>query len=485
MAHRRLDGFDGDTGMTVSTRTGAFSPQRRRLLGGLGGLGALLVLPACTDGGGAGGGLSADATGMATGPQTWPMSSGNPAAWRLAAQPAGGLLEQWRLRLSGGVLGAPAVVDGVVYAASFFGEVVAANIVSGEEIWRQQFPTATYGDAITRVGSRGQAFYGGPAVRDGRVYVVSDRLWCLDAVDGTTIWSTQPLRSDASDDYFWGAPTLVEDTVLVGSGSGSELPRARGAVTAYDARSGALRWSTRTVPEGGNGGGLIAPVSVDLARRKVYAATGAPYEAVAGDNPGTTSLIEFDLDSGNITWQDQAHLGDDQQRDFNSSPVLVEDRAFATNKDGVWAWDRVSRERLWQTQLTPSSVAPGVVPSGPTDGPEGGPIAWSGRHVIAGSNDAGQASAVVAALEPDSGAVAWQTTLPGLIFAAMAVGDDRIYVSTASAVLYELDAASGAILGAAALAEPSSGAVTVAQGRVLVGTGAAPYLPGESLVCLG
>lgn len=459
--------------------TGAFSPQRRRLLGGLG---ALMVLPACTGGSGDGPAAMVHAT---AGPQAWPMSSGNAAAWRLAGGGADGMLEQWRLRLSGGVLGAPAVVGGVVYAASFFGEVVAADLLSGTELWRQRFPTATYGDAITQVGSRGQAFYGGPAVRDGRVYVVSDRLYCLNALDGTTIWATDPLRSDASDDYFWGAPTLVENTVLVGSGSGSELPRARGAVTAYDANTGALIWSTRTVPEGGNGGGLIAPVSVDLPRRKVYAATGAPYEAVDGDNPGTTSLIEMDLDSGAITWQDQAHLGDDQQRDFNSSPVLVGDRAFATNKDGVWAWDRERRERLWQTQLTPSSVAPGVVPSGPTDGPEGGPIAWSGHHIIAGSNDAGRGSAAVAALEPATGAVAWRTTLPGLIFAAMAVGGERIYVSTASAVLYELDALSGAVLGAAALAEPSSGAVTIARGRVLVGTGAAPYLPGESLICLG
>ena len=459
-----------------------FSPRRRRLLGSLG---ALLVLPACSGGGGTGAeGLDTPAA-MAAGKQGWPMSSGNALAWRLTSSGASGLVEQWRLRLSGGVLGAPAVADGVVYAASFLGEVVAVDLLSGAELWRQSFPTAAYGDAITQVGSRGQAFYGGPAVQDGRVYVVSDRLWCLDAFDGTTVWSTEPLRSDASDDYFWGAPTLVENTVLVGSGSGSELPRARGAVTAYDATSGALIWSTRTVPEGGNGGGLIAPVSVDLPRRKVYAATGAPYEAVDGDNPGTTSLIEMDLDSGAITWKDQAHLGDDQQRDFNSSPVLVGERAFATNKDGVWAWDRLSRERLWQTQLTPSSVAPGVVPSGPTDGPEGGPIAWSGQHVIAGSNDAGRGSAVVAALDPATGDVAWRTTLPGLIFAAMAVGGDRVYVSTASALLYELDAHSGAILGAAPLAEPSSGAVTLAQGRVLVGTGAAPYLPGESLVCLG
>lgn len=456
------------------------SRRRRQLLQALG---AALVLPACSGPGGSRG--AASSLGPSVDGQAWPMSSANHAAWRLAPQAADGLLEQWRLRLSGGVLGAPAVLDDVVYAASFFGEVVAADLSSGAELWRQSFPTATYGDAITQVGSRGQAFYGGPAVRDGGVYVVSDRLWCLSTFDGVTLWSTEPLRSEASDDYFWGAPVLVENMVLVGSGSGSELPRARGAVTAYDATTGALIWTTRTVPEGGNGGGLIAPVSVDLDSRRVYAATGAPYEAVPGDNPGTTSLIEMDLDTGAITWQDQAHLGDDQQRDFNSSPVLVGEQAFATNKDGVWAWNRVTRQRQWQTQLTPASVAPGVVPSGPTDGPEGGPIAYSGRHIIAGSNDAGQGNAVVAALEPSSGDVAWSTRLPGLIFAAMAVGGDRIYVSTATAVLYELDALSGAILGAAALAEPSSGAVTVARGRVLVGTGAAPYLPGESLICLG
>jgi outer membrane protein assembly factor BamB len=398
-----------------------------------------------------------------------------------------GLDERWRLRLAGGVPGAPAVSAGRVFAASYGGEVVAADLATGRERWRVQLPLARYGDSITVVGAREQGCYAGPAVAGNRVLVAWDRVRCLHARTGVTVWESPPLRTDDSDDYFWGAPVIAGDTVLVGSGSGSELPRARGKVTAYGLRRGDLLWSTPTVPEGGNGGGVIGPVSVDRDRAAVYAVTGSPYERVEGANPGTCALLELDLATGEVRWQDQVHEANDNGLDFNSAPVLVGRRLFATAKDGVYAWDRIARRRLWHRQLTPAETVPELgTGAGPVNGPEGGPIASDGQRVYALSNDAARGSFSAAALDPATGAVLWTRDLSGVAFAAPIVAGSTLYAAAATGVLHALRTRDGLdAAGPAVLGEPSSGAPAAARGRVIVGTGAAPYLPGDSLICLG
>jgi outer membrane protein assembly factor BamB len=417
----------------------------------------------------------------------WPMTGRDLRARRWTRDAVEGLDEQWRLRLAGGVPGAPAVAGSRVFAASYGGEVVAADLRTGREVWRVQLPLASYGDSITVVGSREQGCYAGPAVAGERVIVAWDRVRCLHARTGDTLWESPALRTEESDDYFWGAPVIAGDTVLVGSGSGSELPRARGKVTAYGLHDGRLLWSTATVPEGGNGGGLIGPVSVDAGRGVVYAVTGSPYERVDGPNPGTCALLELDLAAGAIRWQDQVHEADDRGFDFNSAPVLAGRRLFATAKDGVYAWDRLDHRRLWHRQLTPAQVAPALgTAAGPTDGPEGGPIAADADHVYALSNDAARASFRAAALDPATGAVVWERDLPGLAFAAPIVAGRTLYMASAAGVLHALKTRDGSDAARPALLrEPSSGAPAAARGRLVVGTGAAPYLPGDSLVCLG
>ncbi|HWI71303.1 MAG TPA: PQQ-binding-like beta-propeller repeat protein [Baekduia sp.] len=272
--------------------------------------------------------------------------------------------------------------------------------------------------------------------------------------------------------------------MLVGSGSGSEEPRARGRLSAYDLRTGRLRWSTATVPEGANGGGVICSPTVDLRRGRVYVTTGAPYAAVDGPNPGTCSLLELRLADGAVTWADQVHVHDTRGLDLNGAAVLLGDRAFATAKDGVHGWDRALRRRVWHTQLTPESQTPGG-PSGPTDGPELGPLATDGRRLYALSNDGARGVAVAAALDPRDGRVLWRAELPGLVFAAPALAGNALWTATASGSLHALRTVDGAPLAAVDLGEPSAGAVSAAAGVVLAGTGAAPDLPGESLVCVG
>jgi outer membrane protein assembly factor BamB len=369
-----------------------------------------------------------------------------------------------------------------VYAASVGGVVAALDRTTGTAMWERALPVPEYGDA-TGVPRR-LGFTTGPAVTsDGGVLVASDRVTRLDSSTGEIMWQAAPLRTAQSDDYFWGAPTLVGDLLLVGSGSGSELPTARGRLTAFDVRTGSVRWSTAAVPVGGNGGGVIAPVTADARRRRVYAATGAPYEPVAGPNPGTCSLLELDLDTGAVLWADQLFSANDTGFDLNSAPMLLGRTVIVTSKTGVHAWDRFARRRMWTTRLTPPTTA--GQPSTPFDGPEFGPLATDGRWVLAVSNHLSAASFVAAAMHPGTGAIQWSQRLPGFVLGSPAVAGGVLAVATSTGLVHLLRTSDGYRTGTAVLPGPNAGGLSAAGGALFVGTGYAPYFPGELLVRVG
>lgn len=394
----------------------------------------------------------------------WPSAGHDLAGMRaVSAGVRGGARVRWVAQLAGGVPGAAAIAGRTVVAASLGGEVAAFDLVTGRERWRVAPPL--------------EGFFAGPAIAGDRVVVGSDRALALDLQTGRTRWTAASLRAGDSDDYFWGPPTVVAGLVLIGSGSGAEGAgggEVRGRLSAFDLRTGRLRWSTPTVPPGANGGGIMGPPTVDLLLGKAYITTGAPYAGAAA--AGTSSLIEVRLVDGAITWI--APSG--QPNDLNSAALLLGRRVFATGKDGVHAWDRFARRALWHTAITPPAAQPG-----PTDGPEFGPLASDGRRLYALSNDNDAGTVTAAALDPQSGAILWRTALPGFAFAAPAVVGDRLWTATAAGSLHALDVRTGRLTNTYNLGNPSAGAVSSASGYVLAGTGAAPNLPGDTLTAIG
>jgi outer membrane protein assembly factor BamB len=327
-------------------------------------------------------------------------------------------------------------------------------------------------------------FFGGAAACGRRLVMASDRVRCLDLRDGSTIWEADPLRGPSDDDYFWGPPVIVAGRVLLGSGAGSEATATRGRVSAYDLRDGTLVWSTPLVAEGANGGGVLAPVTVDLATGSVWAATGAPYIPTPEPVPGASALVELSLRSGRVRWQDDVHPGDIQGLDLNSAPVLDGSTIGLTGKDGVWAWDRRTRQRRWHVQLTPATPSGGGT-AGPTNGPEGGPIASDDGRFLVLSNDEDRGVSVAASLDRRRGRVRWHSDLGGFTFAAPAVADGLLFAATASGDLEVLRARDGSSVARVPLGVPSAGAVAIGERRLLVGVGAEPFLPGGELVCVG
>jgi outer membrane protein assembly factor BamB len=409
--------------------------------------------------------------------RAWPLPAHDLAGTRAAPVQLGAVAERWRAHLAGGITGAPIIQRNRVLAASFGGDVGAFDLATGRQRWLRPLGTATYGTDGRQLG-----FFGGLAVAGDRAIVASDRAVCLSVSTGATIWEADPIRAPGADDYFWAPPAIVGRTVLLGSGAGSEATATRGRLTAYSLLTGALLWSTPTVPETGNGGGILSQPTVDVLRRRVYAATGAPYAPQPGDNPGSDSLLELRLNDGVIVWADQVHAGDQLGLDLNSAPVIIGPLLVVAGKDGFRAWNRLSRQRLWHVQTTPSSPAPGA-PADPTTGPEGGSIASDGTRVYGLSNDSAAGTCVAAALDPSSGRVLWQSTLPAFSFAPPAIARDAVAVPGSDGTLRLLAPASGALLAELPLGEPSSGGPSVTDETVLVGTGAGAFLPGDSLVC--
>jgi outer membrane protein assembly factor BamB len=228
---------------------------------------------------------------------------------------------------------------------------------------------------------------------------------------------------------------------------------------------------------------VIAPASVDLRANLAYVATGSPYRAVPGPNPGTDSLLALRLEDGAVVWSDQIHAGDTHGFDFNSAPVILGRILVAASKDGFQAWDRVTQRRLWHRRLTPALSKKTSV-AGPMNGPEGGPVATDGTRIYVLSNDAARNSCVAAALAPATGRVLWERRLPSFSFAAPAIAGSRLFAAGADGTLRGLATASGKIVATVPLGAPSTGAPAVAEGRLVVGTGAEPFLPGHVLVCI-
>ena len=137
-----------------------------------------------------------------------------------------------------------------------------------------------------------------------------------------------------------GAPLVVKDMVLIGVAGGEY--GIRGFVKAYDAKTGALRWTAYTIPGPGepgndtwpgdtwrNGGGSTwttgaygsraEPRLLEHGQRRAWNC-----HVRKGDNKWTAATIAIDADSGDIEWGFQYTPWDCWDYDAVSTPVLAD-----------------------------------------------------------------------------------------------------------------------------------------------------------------
>lgn len=298
----------------------------------------------------------------------------------------------------GGLQTQPIIVGGVLYALTPSHKTFALRAATGQLLW-------TFDSGLESRGpNRGLMYWA--SASDRRVFAaVRHFLYALEAETGKPIGSfgeggridlRQNLgRNPGSQSVQLTSPGVVyKDSLIVGGRVSEELPASPGHVRAYDARTGALRWTFHTIPHPGESGyetwsseswiesggaNNWAGMALDEARGVVYVPTGSAaadfYGADrTGDNLFANSLLALEAETGKRLWHFQVVRHDVLDRDLPSPPSLVTlerngkavDAVAQLTKHGlVFVFDRATGEPLFpiETRSVPASDVPGEVAS--------------------------------------------------------------------------------------------------------------------------
>ncbi len=321
----------------------------------------------------------------------------------------GGLRRQWLYR-TGDATRRPAtlmrrvkfqttpilVADKLVLCSSF-NEVIALDPASGAEAWRFDPKLATDLRPANRFNCRGVAQW-----RDGKAAPAAPcalriltatadaRLIALDARTGlacTDFGERGEVRMDIGSLDWPGelqvssAPVVAGDVVIVGSAIGDNQRAAApsGRVRAFDARTGAPRWSWEPlVPDAAVTAGAAnvwAPMSVDEARQLVFLPTSSPSpDFFGGSRPGANrhadSVVALHAADGTIAWAFQIVKHDVWDYDLPAQPTLAtltiegkpRDVVVQATKQGfVFVLDRETGQPVFpvEERAVPQGGAPG------------------------------------------------------------------------------------------------------------------------------
>lgn len=216
-----------------------------------------------------------------------------------------------RSAISGGGL---AIGEGLLVISTGYGEVVALDPASGNEVWRQDL---------------GAPANGAPAVSGGTVYVVGrdSAAWAIRASDGRILWQ-QPGAIAQAGTLGAAAPAVGDRTVI--------LPFPSGQVTAALKSSGIPLWTTAVA--GQRQGRAMASLLSDI--------SGDPLIAGPVTYIGNTGgrIVAFDSRDGSRVWTaDEAALG---------PMVLAGGALFVLSDDArLVRLDARSGERVWSVEL--------------------------------------------------------------------------------------------------------------------------------------
>jgi polyvinyl alcohol dehydrogenase (cytochrome) len=387
--------------------------------------------------------------------------SGLGTAWK-TSPPDGGIIHS-----------TPVVVDGCVYTGTDRGNVFALNADTGKVVWSRALAGSEGSSTF-----EGAGIVGSPAVADGLVYVGATTpeasvLSALDQATGAVVWQSVV---DADEGGGLDSSPVPFDGMVFQAFKGDESSNHSnpGFVIVDGSRDGAGRIlvKTHTIPAedfqaGYRGGSIINTPAVDLERRLIFAGTGNP--ASTKQHPRTNSLLKIDADPASPTFGQilASHRGTSDsypapqdvdsptcqtelqwplgryscaQFDFNflASPNLwtnADGRQMfgGLQKSGVYtAVYADTMERAWQATLGPPCF--GCNLSSTAVDENGIYVAVSGGNLYS--------------LDRDTGAVRWATPLTGTFrYNGLAVANGVVYsLNDAAGTLQAFDASNGAPL---------------------------------------
>jgi quinoprotein glucose dehydrogenase len=290
----------------------------------------------------------------------------------------------------------PIVVNGVLYLATPLGKVIALDPVTGRERWKfdaRVDPDIRFGDFASRGVSHWQ---------DRILYATVDaRLFALDTATGRPIVAfgdngvvdlRRGLRNapfELAEYEVTSPPAIINGLVVVGSAvaDNNRTDAASGEVRAFDARTGALRWSWDPVPrspgdsayhtwEGPNAhrtgaANAWSVIAADPERDMVYVPTGSPSPDYFGGerlgrNDYANSIVALRASTGEVVWHFQTVHHDLWDYDNAAPPMLATVRGrravIQVTKTGMmFVLDRESGTPIFPVdeRRVPASTVPG------------------------------------------------------------------------------------------------------------------------------
>jgi quinoprotein glucose dehydrogenase len=296
----------------------------------------------------------------------------------------------------------PLVIKGIMYLASPYGRVVALDSATGQEKWVYELPE---GDTPS---IRGVSYWPGdgtapPSIvfgtRGGRMISLNAATGQLNPGFGeggiVNVRTPEVMQTGPWNYFIPSPPSIYKNLIITGAGMGEGPggllagPGPRGDTRAWDARTGKLVWTFRSVPGPGeyghetwggdswknrSGVNVWGHMTVDAERGIVYMPFGAPNNDRVGiDRPGDnlfgTSIVAADANTGKYLWHFQVTHHDVWDMDTQAPPTLIDVRkdgrtipaVAITNKNSLlFILDRVTGKPVFPIEERP--VDPGDVP---------------------------------------------------------------------------------------------------------------------------
>jgi quinoprotein glucose dehydrogenase len=286
----------------------------------------------------------------------------------------------------------PIHFDGRLYLSTSFGKVIALDPAAGTPVW-------TFDAEISRtmryseVTSRGVSAWRDARAQPGAACAarilfgtIDARLIALDARTGqrcagfgmngaVDLKSGVHAPSTNGDYQVTSPPAILHDLVIVGSSIGDNwnMDTGSGVVRAFDARTGAPRWSWHPLPRDAARGGKVGAanawsvISVDAARDLVFVPTTSPspdfYGGLrTGANADANSVVALRGSTGERVWAFQTVHHDLWDYDIAAQPALVTVTrdgkpvpavAQATKMGAIFLLDRLTGTPLFPVEERP------------------------------------------------------------------------------------------------------------------------------------
>jgi quinoprotein glucose dehydrogenase len=311
--------------------------------------------------------------------------------------------------------GTPLAIRGVLYTtAGTRRSVVAIDGRTGELIWSHSYREGNRAAIAPRqLSGRGVSYWTDGKGDERILYVTTGyRLIALNAKTGAMVQSFgesgvvdlkkgavfgkgQPIDLETGEIGLHSTPTVVKDTVIIGSSFKEGMTvkthnNTKGLVRAFDVKSGKLLWTFNTIPRPGEFGndtweneswaingntGVWTQITVDEEAGLAYLPVEDPTsDFYGGHRPGNNlfgdSLVCVDLKTGQRKWHFQIAHHPIWDYDLSSAPILLDINvggkpikavALPSKEAFLYVFDRITGQPVWpiEERPVPQSDVPG------------------------------------------------------------------------------------------------------------------------------